>query len=280
MKITVLGSGGFGYPLVFCDCEYCRKARLLGGKNIRKRASLLINDEMIIDLTPDCQVSMNMYRKDMGKVKYLLQTHTHLDHFDINQFTTLDYKYETKREDGLMLICSELCLQDIQNKVSKYDKMDLYDDNYLNKINLQTKTINHGESVNLNTYTIKAIYCSHDENIGAQLYLIKQNGKSILYATDTPPITETTLQELKGEKIDCIFLDESFGLKDYSFSHLNIKCFDEYIIKLKQNNLLNKNCMIYATHLTHDGNPTHDEIEQILNKYGYMPAYDGLEIEL
>ena len=50
MKITVLGSGGFGYPLVFCDCEYCSKARKLGGKNIRKRASLLINDEMIIDL--------------------------------------------------------------------------------------------------------------------------------------------------------------------------------------------------------------------------------------
>lgn len=49
MKITVLGSGGFGYPLVFCNCEYCEKARGLGGKNIRKRASLLINDEMIID---------------------------------------------------------------------------------------------------------------------------------------------------------------------------------------------------------------------------------------
>ena len=73
MKITVLGSGGFGYPLVFCNCEYCRKARKLGGRNIRKRASLLINDEMIIDLTPDCQCAMNMYNKDMGKTKYLLQ---------------------------------------------------------------------------------------------------------------------------------------------------------------------------------------------------------------
>ena len=280
MKITVLGSGGFGYPLAFCDCEHCRKARILGGKNIRKRASLLVNDEIIIDLTPDCQVSMNMYGKDMGKVKFLLQTHTHLDHFDINQFTTLDYKYAIKRKDSLMLVCSELCLNDIQNKVSKYDKMNLYNDDYLNKINLKTKTLNHGESIIFGTYNIKAIYCSHDENIGAQLYLIKQNGKTLLYATDTPPITETTLRELKGEKIDCIFLDESFGLRDYSFSHLNIKGFDEYINTLKQNRLLNKNCLVYATHLTHDGNPLHEELEQILNKYGYMPAYDGLEIEL
>lgn len=158
--------------------------------------------------------------------------------------------------------------------------MDLFSYDYLNKINLKTQTLNHGESINFDNYTIKAIYSSHDEKIGAQLYLIKQNGKTLLYATDTPPITETTLQELKGEKIDCIFLDESFGLRDYSFSHLNIKGFDGYIKKLKQNKLLNKNCLIYATHLTHDGNPPHEELEQILNQYGYMLAYDGLEIEL
>lgn len=280
MRITVLGSGGFGYPLTFCDCEYCKKARILGGKNIRKRASLLVNDEMIIDLTPDCQVAMNMYGKDMGKVKFLLQTHTHLDHFDINQFTTLDFKYATKRKDRLTLVCSELCLNDIQNKVSKYDKMDLFSEDYLNKINLKTQTLNHGESVNFDNYTIKAIHCSHDEKIGAQLYLIKQNGKTLFYATDSPPITEITLQELKGEKIDCIFLDESFGLRDYYFSHLNIKGFDDYVNKLKENRLLNKNCLIYATHITHDGNPPHEELEKILNQYGYIPAYDGLEIEL
>ena len=40
MKVTVLGSGGFGYPLVFCGCENCNKARIVGGKNIRKRASI------------------------------------------------------------------------------------------------------------------------------------------------------------------------------------------------------------------------------------------------
>lgn len=194
MKITVLGSGGFGYPLVFCDCKYCGEARQLGGKNIRKRASLLINDEMIIDLTPDCLCSMNMYKKDMGKAKYLLQTHTHLDHFDVNHFTSLDCKYATKRKESLTLICSDLCLKDIYNKVSQYDKMDLYNKDYLDKIQLKIKTINHGESLQLNNYTIKAIHCMHDERIGAQLYLIKYNGKSLLYATDTPQITELALQ--------------------------------------------------------------------------------------
>lgn len=280
MKITVLGSGGFGYPLVFCNCEYCEKARELGGKNIRKRASLLINDEMIIDLTPDCLFSMNMYKKNMGKVKYLLQTHTHLDHFDINHFVSLDYKYGTKRNQFLTLVCSELCLKDIQHKVSQYDKMDLFNNDYLNKIKLKTKTINHGESLKLNNYNIKAIHCRHDEKIGAQIYLIKFNGKTLLYATDTPQITELAIQELDKEKIDCIFLDESFGLKDQTFSHLNIKEFDNYVKTLKHNNLLNDKCLIYATHITHDGNPPHHELGKILDKYGYNPAYDGLEFEI
>lgn len=280
MNITVLGSGGFAYPLVFCDCEYCSKARSLGGKNIRKRASLLINNDMTIDLTPDCQSAMNMYNKDMGKTKYLLQTHTHLDHFDINHFTSLDYKYATKRNETLTLICSELCLNDIQKKASQFDKMDLYNEDYLNKINLRIRTINHGEVLQIDDYTIKAIHCSHDENIGAQIYLIKHNGKSLLYATDTPQITNIALQELQGEKIDCVFLDESFGVQEYTFSHLNIKGYDEYIKSLKRYNLLNQNCLVYATHITHDGNPLHDELEQILGKYGYMPAYDGMEIEI
>lgn len=68
---------------------------------------------------------MNMYGKDMGKAKYLLQTHTHLDHFDINQFTSLDYKYATVRNIPLILVCSELCLGDIQSKVSQYDGMEI-----------------------------------------------------------------------------------------------------------------------------------------------------------
>ena len=280
MKITVLGSAGFGYPLVFCDCECCSKARELKGKNIRKRASLLINDEMIVDLTPDCQVAMNMYGKNMGKAKYLLQTHTHLDHFDINQFTTLDFKYETKRICKLNLICSDSCLKDIQSKVSQFDRMDLFNEEYLNKIGLSIQTVNHGKSIVVDKYSIKAIHCTHDEKIGAQIYLIKQGNKSLLYATDTPQITDIALKELDGEKIDCIFLDESFGVRDYMFSHLNIEGFKEYIIKLKENNLLNEDCLVYATHLTHDGNPLHDELEQILNKYGYHVAYDGMELQL
>ena len=151
---------------------------------------------------------------------------------------------------------------------------------YLAKIGLTIQTVNHGQTLDCGGYVIKAIHTSHDENIGAQLYLIKQNNKSLLYATDTSQISDIALKELAGEKIDCIFLDESFGIRDYMFSHLNIQGFDQYIKALRDNRLLNENCLIYATHITHDGNPLHNELEQILDKYGYKVAYDGMEILL
>ena len=158
--------------------------------------------------------------------------------------------------------------------------MDLYSESYLNKINLNTYELDHGESLNLNNYTIKAIHCTHDENIGAQLYLIKYGEKTLLYATDTPPITSKTINELLNEKIDIIFLDESFGLNDYTITHLNIKAFNEYINTLKDHCLLNDDCKIFATHITHEGNPCHDELDSILNKYGYNAAFDGMELNL
>lgn len=280
MKITVLGSGGFAYPLVFCECDYCKQAKILGGKNIRKRASILINDEMIIDMTSDCQTSMNMYGKDMSKTKYLLQTHTHLDHFDINHFTSLDVKYCTVRKNPLNLIASKLGLNDIYTKANQFDRMDLLNEEYLNKINLRLHEINHGQNLNFDNYSIKAIHCTHDERLGAQNYLIKQNGKTLLYATDTPPITDIALQELSGEKIDCVFLDESFGNQEYMITHLNLKGFEDYIKKLKAHNLLSENCLIYATHITHNGNPLHDELECLLNKFGCHASYDGMQIEI
>lgn len=280
MKITVLGSGGFGYPLVFCDCELCSAARKLGGKNIRKRASLLIDDKILIDLTPDTTTAFNMYGKDMANVEYLLQTHTHLDHFDLNHFTTLDFKYALKLKNKLHLVCSELCFEDIAKKASIYDTMNLHSQEYLQKINLEPNIINHGQSLKMGGYEIKAIHTLHDEKLGAQLYLIKHNNSTLFYATDTNMITPTALQELDGEKIDCMFLDESFGVNSFTFSHLNIKAFGEFINELKNNNLLSDNCKIYATHITHDKNPLHEDLNEILKQYNSQAAYDGLELEI
>lgn len=50
MKITYYGTAaGEAWPGVFCDCELCRKARMLGGKNIRTRSQALVNQDLLLE---------------------------------------------------------------------------------------------------------------------------------------------------------------------------------------------------------------------------------------
>ena len=75
MKITYYGTAaGEAWPGVFCDCELCRKARELGGKNIRTRSQALINDDLLVDMPPDNYLHTLYFGLDLSKVRTLIFT--------------------------------------------------------------------------------------------------------------------------------------------------------------------------------------------------------------
>ena len=50
MRLFFLGTAAAeGYPAIFCQCANCHQARLLGGRNLRHRSALLVNDDLLID---------------------------------------------------------------------------------------------------------------------------------------------------------------------------------------------------------------------------------------
>jgi len=54
MEIKILGTAASeGWPAIFCACETCRRAREVGGKNIRSRASVQFGPRYKIDLPRD-----------------------------------------------------------------------------------------------------------------------------------------------------------------------------------------------------------------------------------
>lgn len=77
MKVTMLGTAAIGYPLAFCNCDNCNDARNHKGKSLRKRASKLINDDLIIDLGPDSQSAMMQYDKNMGNIIFITNTYSY-----------------------------------------------------------------------------------------------------------------------------------------------------------------------------------------------------------
>jgi phosphoribosyl 1,2-cyclic phosphodiesterase len=87
MSVTFLGTAAANaYPEAFCRCDNCEQARALGGPSLRKRSSLLINDDLLIDLGPDIMTASNMHGHPLFNVRYCLQTHGHADHLDTSHF--------------------------------------------------------------------------------------------------------------------------------------------------------------------------------------------------
>ena len=82
MRLTFLGTAGSeGYPAAFCECARCVSARRQGGKNIRRRSSLLIDDDLLLDLGPDVPSAIQALGLTLAGLRHVLITHAHDDHF-------------------------------------------------------------------------------------------------------------------------------------------------------------------------------------------------------
>ncbi len=72
MEIQYLGTAAAeGLPALFCDCETCRRARDMGGKEMRTRTQSVVDGKLLIDLPPDTYTHALNYHLRLNN-KYLL----------------------------------------------------------------------------------------------------------------------------------------------------------------------------------------------------------------
>ena len=114
-------------------------------------------------------------------------------------------------------------------------------------------------------------------------YLFEKNGRKILYACDTGFYPDKTLRTLSGSKVDNLVLETTWGsLTDRSSeSHLNCEAFVKMLDILLEEAIIHKDTHIFATHINHKHDFTHDEMQAWFNTHSKLPvtvAYDGLKI--
>ena len=104
MKFTYLGTGAAeGVPAMFCSCDTCREVRRRGECEFHTRSQLLIDGELCIDFPPDAYAHSLKFGVDLSAVKYLLITHSHMDHFYAHDFVLRGYKYAEKLSEPLFI---------------------------------------------------------------------------------------------------------------------------------------------------------------------------------
>lgn len=282
MVITFLGTAAAtSYPLVFCRCDYCNQARELGGKDFRKRSSVIINEDLLVDMGPDIMSASFMHNKSMVNIRYCLQTHSHSDHFDASHFTTRMPEYMGVDTSPLQLYGSEATLKKMSEMLRNEGYMaNLFDPKEKERMNLEVIPVKPLQSFEVGKYQVTAFSTNHDTLVNSLLYSITENNFTVFYGTDTDALPEETWNGFHEKKLrfNTVILDHTYGPDAGSGGHLNANRFVEHIKRMRREDLLAKNARIIATHISHEGNPIHSELSKYAAQFGYEIAYDGLVI--
>lgn len=269
-KLKYLGTAAAeGYPAVFCMCPSCQNAQKAGGKNIRLRSSAIINDEILVDISPDFVCFKSKFNIDIKKIKTILLTHTHQDHF-YPQILSYNHTSFSNKPLKLNIYLSEYA-KDLFEKI-EIEKSDA-------KNNLNLIAVKPFESYKENDYIITPLEAAHNTP-QSLIYIISYNGVNMLYGNDTAMLTKNTFDYLHSVKLDIVSLDSTRGKEEGQyFRHMgfnDIIYLKKYFIK---NGICDENSIFTVTHFSHWINMLHDEMVEYLKPYNILPAYDGMIIE-
>ena len=78
---------------MFCNCPVCEGVRALGQAEFRTRTQVLIDGKLSVDFPPDAYFHSLKYGFNCADIRYLLVTHSHMDHFYAHDFILRGYRY-------------------------------------------------------------------------------------------------------------------------------------------------------------------------------------------
>jgi len=284
MLITFLGTAAANaFPEAFCKCNNCEQARKLGGASLRKRSAALINDDLLIDLGPDIMAASQMHGCSLTNVTYCLQTHPHADHLDLSHLLSRSREYGTLGTPRLHFYASPETLQ----RAAQTFERDLAGYSLLSaeaeqRLNLKLHPIKAFQPFMAGRYRVTAFPANHAPTMGAMLYAIEAEGRSIFYGTDTASLPESTWQAFHQYQMrfDLVILDHTYGPNQAGTDHLSAHQVIEHVARMRQEGLLTNTGRAFATHIAHEGNPAHPELVNFANQHSYEIAYDGLVLEI
>ncbi|MFC5407092.1 MBL fold metallo-hydrolase [Cohnella soli] len=272
MKVRFLGTAAFeGIPAMFCGCELCKKAFELGGKEIRTRTSVMLDDDLKIDFPPDTFTHMVRERLDLEAIRTLLFTHSHSDHLYAEDLVARLPGYTRTADSPLPVYGNELVVTMIKakldaeggaqgryslNRVRPYSRIELHD----------------GFAVPLPVV--------HDPMETCLLYYIEKNGKAMLYGHDSGTFPDETWDWLKDKKLDLAILECTMGHSPYRKSHMNIEAVLETNARLRDDGILKDGGSVVVTHFSHNAQLLHTDFQAIFEPHGIQVAYDGMQLEI
>ncbi|MDD4124253.1 MAG: MBL fold metallo-hydrolase [Eubacteriales bacterium] len=275
MKLTYLGTAAAeGWPAVFCNCEYCLKAKERGGKNIRTRSQALINDNLLLDFPMDANMHMLSNKLDLSSVESVFFTHSHLDHCSpIDLFFHAEGCYaHNLSKKSMTLYGNKKVGERIGQFVRAYEE---------ERFGLEFCVIAPYIPIVCGDYTVTPLRANHSSGEEALVYIIQENGKTLLYLHDTGMPYEDVYEYLINNRIQADFVsyDCTYVTLPSGGGHLGLDSCQVLRDKFLAMGIIDENTVNCINHFSHNGKLIHDELVPVAEEMGFITAYDGMVIE-
>lgn len=274
MKIQFLGTAAAeGIPAMFCQCPLCTRAAKTGGRQIRTRCGALVNDRILIDLTPDIYLHKLRYGLDLSKTAGIVVTHSHSDHFDGTELAkrSTEHYCQIEGEKPLAVYGNETVCSLGRESL----KLEFGSDVNRSISFIPVKPYDMWELAGVRFCALPAC---HDPGETCLIYVIEDRNSRILYANDTGIVTQEVFDFLEGMVFDLVSLDCTFGASKAPVpGHMGMEENRLFLGELKKRGCLKENTAVYATHFSHNCGMLHEELEEKGKIYGIKIAWDGME---
>ncbi|MDD3242317.1 MAG: MBL fold metallo-hydrolase [Eubacteriales bacterium] len=278
MKLQYLGTAAAeAFPALFCQCETCKRAREKGGKDIRGRSGAVLDDTLMIDFPPDVYLHSLRFGIDLTKIENLIVTHSHMDHFCPVELSTASPDYYAHGMHPIHVFGNGNVGKKLENAMFGEFKKPVDFVPFQRVYGYQPFSVGGYEVTPL-----PALHGMGDPSEDAFFYLIRKDGKTLLYTHDTGIFFEPVFAYLKANAghIDLVSLDCTFGKLPDGANHMGIP--DNLVVKarLEEQGNVDASTRYIINHFSHNCHSIHEELEEEAAKHGFLVAYDGMTVEI
>ncbi|MFD4470409.1 bifunctional adenosylcobinamide kinase/adenosylcobinamide-phosphate guanylyltransferase [Rhodococcus sp. NPDC058505] len=258
MEVVLLGTGAAdGWPNPFCGCASC--LTLLRRGEIRAQTAALVDDVLLLDCGPEVPRAAAHAGRSLARVRHLLLTHAHPDH-----------------TGPLALLMRSWVSAEPLEVIGPPEALDLCRDWVGPDEPVRWVPVAPGASLRVGDHRVRVLPAAHRviRDGDAVLFEVEAvDGRKLLWATDTGPLPEATLDAVRGARYDAVFLEETFGdLAEHAPDHLDLRTFPRALAALREAGAVVDGTEVIAVHLSHH-NPV--DLPDRLRPWGARVVDDG-----
>ncbi len=270
--VVFLGTGAADIQRPQKDtCSNCTYVREHQGRNARRYSSLFVAPGVLIDYSTTGREGLQAAGIAPASIDYLLITHTHGDHFDPTAIVAL----AREKRKPLVLVGNAKTVARMQEHLGTIAEVE--------RPAISLRAVKPLEEFNVGSWRGKALAANHTPAEDALLYVLRNQKKALLYATDSGWYPAGTFATMAKERLDLAIVEGTFGEQmqpKLLTTHLNfpfVRLIKQFLVESKGQN---PQLRLMVTHLSLHFCEPYDLLAPKLAAEGIIVAYDGLRVEL